>query len=422
LVYAGVIKMASSFTWLDYSEDDRQKMLDILNISFMEHEARDELGIGVVRDAFSDMLFPGTSTIQTRARYFLFVPWIYQSLETKKVPSSRIEVRARDEEVKLIYALIKSDDTDGVIGKEAKKNLQRLPSSIYWHGLQSWGIRLDTSSISDYHSSLDAFYKFSKNGSHSLEETIDGFELKHNWDPDLPPAPDDFPDKASFHLTYDEASYLKENVLHMWPKTMLAYLLDSKLPLTSVQFPWQHPICPGLPQSIKDELFHARAFSESIYGAALLYNLMLAEKAKEAKCQGYDELAAQYKEKLEIWADLLSSRQDELNGWDYKEKFWRIVSRQGARPTWRTQQFIQMWLQIALSPRRARRVSEDDFARDLIQKREKQLKRRIARLDNPEALARWCSDPSTKMAGQLRYRWRPAEKIINDILRALRGQ
>ena len=71
-----MIYMASSFTWLDYSENDRKIVLDILE-AFKEHEARGELGIGVVRDAFSDMLFPGTSTIQTRAKYFLFVPWLF---------------------------------------------------------------------------------------------------------------------------------------------------------------------------------------------------------------------------------------------------------------------------------------------------------------------------------------------------------
>jgi hypothetical protein len=114
--------MASSFTWLDYSEKERQRILDILTI-LREHETRDELGIGVVRDAFSDMFFPGTSTIQTRAKYFLFVPWMYKRLEEKKVPSSKIDRSAREEEVRLIYALLKSDDTDGVIGKDAKKNL-----------------------------------------------------------------------------------------------------------------------------------------------------------------------------------------------------------------------------------------------------------------------------------------------------------
>ena len=63
----------STFTWLDYSEQDRRKMLDVVSL-FGESDTRDELGIGVVRDAFANLFFPGTSTLQTRARYFLFVP------------------------------------------------------------------------------------------------------------------------------------------------------------------------------------------------------------------------------------------------------------------------------------------------------------------------------------------------------------
>ena len=37
--------------------------------------ALDELGIGLIRDGFSDLFFPGTSTIQTRAKYFFIVPY-----------------------------------------------------------------------------------------------------------------------------------------------------------------------------------------------------------------------------------------------------------------------------------------------------------------------------------------------------------
>ena len=48
---------------------------------FRERDTRDELGIGVIRDLVADELFPGTSTIQTRLRYMLFVPWIYQRLK-----------------------------------------------------------------------------------------------------------------------------------------------------------------------------------------------------------------------------------------------------------------------------------------------------------------------------------------------------
>jgi hypothetical protein len=58
--------MMSAFVWLDYSERERRKMLDVVDL-FREHGTRDELGIGSVWDAFADLLYPGTSTIMTRA-------------------------------------------------------------------------------------------------------------------------------------------------------------------------------------------------------------------------------------------------------------------------------------------------------------------------------------------------------------------
>jgi Family of unknown function (DUF6361) len=85
--------MMSAFVWLDYSERERRKMLDAVD-AFREHDTRDELGIGSVRDAFADMLFPGTSTIMTRVRYFLLVPWPYQRLERLRVRSAEIAARA----------------------------------------------------------------------------------------------------------------------------------------------------------------------------------------------------------------------------------------------------------------------------------------------------------------------------------------
>ena len=63
--------MTSSFSWLDYSEHDRRKMLDVVEL-FREPDIRDELGLGTIRDAIADLLFPGTSTIQTRARFFSY--------------------------------------------------------------------------------------------------------------------------------------------------------------------------------------------------------------------------------------------------------------------------------------------------------------------------------------------------------------
>ncbi len=92
-----------------------------------------------MRDALSDLLFPGTTTIQTRPKYFLLVPWVYQALERWAGWGQRslndLKRDGRRRELELLAQLMKAEDKDGVIGREAGKKLQRLPSSIYWNGL-----------------------------------------------------------------------------------------------------------------------------------------------------------------------------------------------------------------------------------------------------------------------------------------------
>ena len=85
--------MPSSLTWIDHDAAARERSLRILAL-FQEKESRDELGLGGIRDAFADRLFPGTSTIQTRLRYMLFVPWIYRALEQQRVGPGEFARRA----------------------------------------------------------------------------------------------------------------------------------------------------------------------------------------------------------------------------------------------------------------------------------------------------------------------------------------
>ena len=63
---------------------------------FEEKESRDELGLGPIRDSITDHLLPGTSTIQTRVRYMLFVPWIYMMLEDMDGSPGRLTQAARN--------------------------------------------------------------------------------------------------------------------------------------------------------------------------------------------------------------------------------------------------------------------------------------------------------------------------------------
>ena len=58
--------------WVDHDGEHEQSILRALGAA-KGHDARDELGLGTIRDSFADLFFPGLSTIQERVRYFLFV-------------------------------------------------------------------------------------------------------------------------------------------------------------------------------------------------------------------------------------------------------------------------------------------------------------------------------------------------------------
>jgi len=109
-----------------------------------QREARDELGIGFIRDAISNVLFPGTSTIQTKLKYFLFVARIYNEIENKaragalERPYSALENTERIC-INRIAEKYEGTGETGVFGR-ISKNIKRLPSSVYWNGLEKWGI------------------------------------------------------------------------------------------------------------------------------------------------------------------------------------------------------------------------------------------------------------------------------------------
>src|SRR5688572_3474879 len=130
----------ASLTWLDYSDTERRKLLDVVDM-FRDRDTRDELGIGTVRDAFADLFSPGTSTIQARAKYFPIIPWLYRQLEAKGQVSDAWRAIG-DAERRLIDVLLDSDDSKATIGSQARRSLKRIPSRIYWTGLERWGSRL----------------------------------------------------------------------------------------------------------------------------------------------------------------------------------------------------------------------------------------------------------------------------------------
>lgn len=398
--------MPSTFTWLDYSEHERRKMLDVIDL-FGEKTTRDELGLGGVRDAFADLLFPGTTTIQTVAKYFLFVPWMYMDLERNQVPSSKVAERARKFEIDLAKTL---GDADGVIGKIAKDSLKRLPSSVYWQGLMAWGIRVYPKSQSEYHKSLDLHYARLKGRDDTATEFdgegVHGSTLA-NWHPSIVQPPKDFPNAAAMELTQEEANYLRERVMTNCADSLLAHLLKTKVDVRGVPFAWD--LETPLPESLSTPLGHARNFSEVMHGAQLLYNLILAEQSNN------DDRQEEYRERMNDWWLSIAQSNERFASWNLQQ-FWLIVYKVNPRISARAKQFIELWIATVLAATSLDGVMNRSSARDLISQREYQIKGSLARTRNERARDLWSGAAGSE---QLDLRWRTSRRIISDILQGL---
>ena len=140
--------------WIDFSKTERNKVLSVLEL-LSESGTLDELGIAPIRDGFANIFFPGTSTIQTRAKYFLIVPYAFKDMEyDKETNPNRLSAILDDLEKQCAEAFLKSGDYSGVIGRRALSQgswVKRTPSDIYWAGLRTYNIfKAGNLSITEY--------------------------------------------------------------------------------------------------------------------------------------------------------------------------------------------------------------------------------------------------------------------------------
>lgn len=405
--------MAATLTWLDHDATDRDRMNRILAL-FRERDTRDELGIGVIRDLLADELFPGTSTIQTRLRYMLFVPWIYQRLEQKRRDKKTFAEEARRLEVTIVKALIADgDDTAGVFGKRAGGGLKRLPSSVYWAGLGMWQIRRFQGSQDQYHTAIENIYSLRNTRSRSADAARrrgEGLDAIHEdaaitWHPKLPKAPLGFPEETGIHLLREEAQFIQDQIVTTHPKSLLARII--LLPLPEVAFPWEHPDLARFTSAHRDLLHHARLLSEAAYGAAIFYNLMLAE------VQGSEELMKARRGDAKEW--LQSLDRSALRQWslDWVSPL-AFAHEQVVSP--QTLDFCEKWLSMICS--QGDSLFNDPAARGLIRAREIRLKGGRSRFTNPRALDQWRG-----AAGlfRLNYRWPTVTQFTSDLQHGLAG-
>ncbi len=395
--------MPSQLAWLDTSAEEQRQVRELIRL-YSQPESRDELGYGPVRDVLSEALFPGTSVLQTRARYFLFVPWSYR--EAARTRSGEQLQRLADHEQRQLITTLKGvpelAQGAGLIGARAGAAVKILPSAIFWPALSHYGI-LTGDVAPDQLGSLR---------SSQVEDEL-AERVATDWHPTLPSRPAGFPREVAggFDLTPDEASWLRERILSATSGTLLErVLLSDEEPVPDNVFPWLDPICLKADPEPAAWLAHARSFSTAMRGAALVYNLLLAELSL-ARGYGDEGRAPEgYREALTSWETEVESQQDSLASWD-RQDFWLRVLRANPRISKNTQEFVREWT-AAVASGRAHGAADDRDLRDRVRNQERRAKRKQSRFDNDRLLRGWTGRAGT---GAMTFRWPNVRNIVTDI-------
>jgi hypothetical protein len=299
-----------------------------------------------------------------------------------------------------------------------KEKLQRFPSSIYWSGLGTLGFRFFDGSQAAYHRFLSARsrepgrYAFAGMDPRSKEsDETEPVQKPRSWHQGIPQAPEAFLKEAALTLTCEEALYLRDRILETQPHSLLAAILREGAGVAEAEFPWQHPIAKKLTHDLRSVIDHARNFSEALHGAALLYNLMLAEATKN------EEWIEKYRISLSEWAATLRGRWAEIVAWQGSlAALWSNPALIHARVQ-REKTFIQEWLTVVVAGAGPENLAQSELARSRIRDRERAMKSdQRARLINSDLLERWRGASGT---AQLDFRWGTARELLNDIFMAL---
>lgn len=280
--------------WIDFSKQEREKVLDVIQL-LKEQGAVDELGIGTIRDGFANYFFPGTSTIQTRAKYFLIVPYVLKEAgEGKYGTEINKALREIDNEERKCGLKLIQGNKDGVIGSMnlPRHWVARKPSDIYWYGIKRFGIfRNPELSIREYLSAslklreMDSGIKLGNHNDEAENEHDDNdagdFTYLKFWT--LPDFNQNWRENLKIGLLPEEAAFLRKQITENLKGTLFAYLLKNNIPVEKYEdfASLSEAVYKDVPEEMQQMMTLANAFNNLVYLARVRYNVMLSSGENE---------------------------------------------------------------------------------------------------------------------------------------------
>ncbi|MCR4717893.1 MAG: DUF6361 family protein [Lachnospiraceae bacterium] len=299
--------------WIDFSKSERNKVLSVLDM-LSEAGTLDELGIAPIRDGFANIFFPGTSTIQTRAKYFFIVPYALKDMEYSTESNPNLVMKAFDDVERMCgeQFLANGTDTEGIIGSRSLGQgnwVKRTPADIYWAGLRNYGIFTGgTLSRSEYIRAMCALKKQKKTLT-KLGNRNDNSENDDSDDKDagnlfkmqfwkMPTYKENWFDDLDIKLTEDEGVFLKYQIIQSYPDSMMAYILKNNI--TEVFEPDKFYELKSMinlfPETIQDDYSLACDFSMFLFVLRTIYNMIVSEDKNDDANREWGELEPFLKE------------------------------------------------------------------------------------------------------------------------------
>ena len=311
--------------WIDFSKTERSKILTVLDL-LTESGTLDELGIAPVRDGFSNLFFPGTSTIQTRAKYFFVVPYALKDLEysSESTPGKMmISLDAKERKCGEKF-LSQNADESGVIGKRSLASggwVKRTPADIYWAGLRRYGIFIGGKlSLSEYIRAMCA-QKNQKSVLKSLGNRRDNAEENEADDIDagsngkirfwhMPLYSRGWFEDLSIELTEAEGRFLKEQIIMSCPGSMLSFILEHNMReiLEIGSYQELGEIIGKFPEQMQEDYELALTFSNFIFTVRAVYNDMVSEGENVAAGEWLEVLQPRFAEIADIDMEYILQR------------------------------------------------------------------------------------------------------------------
>lgn len=291
---------------LGYIHNSREEQTRVLQVLKMTSEsvALDELGIGRIRDAFADRMFPGISTLQKHMKYFSLMPQLYRRATEKRYNRPN-EVKA--EVVRLECIMTKnlyegSEDKRGItgsdmIGKNWTNYVKYDPAYIYNSGLQTFEILRSSQLYNLIYSASKALHNAPKASKSEDEDTNDDAGEKSGLYQfcSFPNVDYDFTQKCSLDLTAEDKTFITDHILkaEACKGTLLRYIVDN--PDFAIAERFEQIPSAQLPSDLAEIQDLAKRFADFMYMVHIRYNYIFSQYEDDEMRTLFEEKLVEYR-------------------------------------------------------------------------------------------------------------------------------